>query len=253
MPEPEGDSEREKESGEIPTDELANYTNRDPDTGNEAGRKTYGPVQSRPGGTSVPSQAIGGVGSPGRSGWEVPVSFVEGDPDRPYVLGRVATSTVSVAALVLSIVAVGALILHTGPVGPMGAAGSIGPTGAQGPQGPAGIPGANGTAGSTGPQGPPGAPAAVLWAAVDSNGTLYDGSGVTSVQPSSTAPGNYSVTFDRTVSACGYSVSGGSWPGSGPRAVTPVTLELAASPDSVVVLTDPGAPTPGAFYVEAFC
>jgi hypothetical protein len=51
-----------------------------------------------------------------------------------------------------------------------------------------------------GPAGPAGAPATALWAAVDASGNLMRGSHATGSVLGPT--GNYTVTFDRDVSAC---------------------------------------------------
>lgn len=257
MPERGPESKPEQDQGEVPYDELENLSERDPNSPLTEGQRTYGPVRTSSGTVAGPTKpSVPPTPPVGRQKWETQVSFLDGDPDRPYVLGSVWPKALSILAVALAIGAIAAAIEIPGPAGSTGAPGAEGAAGAPGAQGPIGASGANGSAGGagpTGPQGPPGAAATVLWAAVDSNGTLARGSGVTSVQPSSSAPGNYTVTFNRPVNACSDQVTAASWPGSGPRAVTPVTLELSASPDSVYVLTDPGTPAPGAFYLDVFC
>jgi len=81
----------------------------------------------------------------------------------------------------------------------------IGPTGSTGPTGASGPTGTTGTSGPTGPTGTAGAPATALWAIVNSDGTLRQGSHAVSA----TKVGNesYFVTFDQDVSACAYEVT----------------------------------------------
>lgn len=257
MPERKPESNEDRDGAEIPTDLLESISEKDSNQGSPLGRRTYQPVKGSSATVAGPSKSTSLPTAPGKAPkWEQSVSFETGDPDRPYVLGKVWNKVLSVAAIALSVAAIAAALALPGPVGPPGIHGATGATGGVGPIGPTGAIGANGSSGGAGPAGPPGpagTPATVLWAAVDSNGTLYHGSGVTSVQGSSTAPGNYTVTFNRAVAACSLEVSAGSWPGSGPRAVTPVTLEVAGSPDAVAVLTNPGAPAPGSFYLDVFC
>ena len=99
-----------------------------------------------------------------------------------------------------------------GPVGPQGPAGlagqpgAVGPPGPEGPQGPAG---AQGPAGPEGPQGPPGPKGdpglALLFAAVNADGTVARASGGTSVTRAEA--GLYDVAFDRDVAGCVYAAT----------------------------------------------
>jgi hypothetical protein len=72
-----------------------------------------------------------------------------------------------------------------------------------GPQGPAGADGRPGPKGETGPKGdagPQGEPATNLFAAIGADGSLVHGKGVTA--STSTGPGHYWVTFDRSLAGC---------------------------------------------------
>jgi collagen type I alpha len=94
----------------------------------------------------------------------------------------------------------------TGAQGVTGESGATGTTGAQGATGESGATGAQGATGATGPAGPggppgePGPPATKFFAEVTADGTLINGSGVSSVSEVST--GNYTVTFSQDTSGC---------------------------------------------------
>lgn len=96
--------------------------------------------------------------------------------------------------------------------------GAQGPRGAQGSPGPKGARGATGATGATGKTGPqglkgePGAPATALWAVVEGNSKptptfVAKSPAAVSVTRLGELPGVYTVTFDRNVSACAYSVT----------------------------------------------
>jgi hypothetical protein len=92
-----------------------------------------------------------------------------------------------------------------GPAGLAGAPGSTGPAGPIGQPGPAGPAGAPGSTGPAGPAGPAGAAANGLWAVVNNDGTLRQGSHV--VSTTRVGERQFGVTFDQDVSTCAYVVT----------------------------------------------
>lgn len=111
-----------------------------------------------------------------------------------------------------------------------GAQGPRGATGAAGAKGPRGATGATGPTGKTGPQGmrgEAGASATALWAVVEGNAkpnptfVAKSPAAVSVTQPGG-IPGVYTVTFDRNVSNCAYSV-------------TPVDVDVMVSADTTAL------------------
>jgi hypothetical protein len=140
--------------------------------------------------------------------------------------------------------AVAACHCQRGPRGPKGARGATGDTGPQGPQG------------AQGPQGPAGA--APLFAVVDSDGTLFKGSGATTVQHS--VVGEYVVTFNRNVDECAaVAAPGGHKTGTGPPATPQGIANSSTNGNTVIVLTrflqTPSgiAPADRSFHLEVLC
>ncbi|MCJ2564404.1 MAG: collagen-like protein [Candidatus Thermoplasmatota archaeon] len=136
----------------------------------------------------------------------------------------------------------------TGPQGLQGLQGIQGDPGPQGLQGPQGI------QGDPGLQGPPGTPATVLWAVVESNGTLARGSNVVSTNYEGV--GWYTVRFNQDVRACVYVATLGytGFLGVAPPGSITVVGEF-ADPTGVWVATDDmtGTDTDRSFHLAVFC
>ena len=83
-----------------------------------------------------------------------------------------------------------------------------GATGATGAAGTAGAAGAAGATGAIGPKGDKGESATALWASVNPDGTLRNGSGVASAGRYAGPPtGSYLVTFNRDISGCAWTAT----------------------------------------------
>lgn len=114
--------------------------------------------------------------------------------------------------------------------------------------------GLQGAVGPVGPQGPPGTPATVLWAVVESDGSLARGSNVAST--SWIMLGRYDVRFNQNVRGCIYVATVGDTdfltvPPPGTVTVTGLT----ASVNGVFVATwdMAGAPEDRAFHLTVMC
>lgn len=126
----------------------------------------------------------------------------------------------------------------TGPAGPAGTMGSTGSTGATGPTGPAGAPGVAGAASAFGNAG-------VLWARVNSNGSIAAQSGVSDVDHGS---GPYDITFSRDIAACAILVS--------PLTSSAITASVSSGPSQQVArvtLRSDVSTVESAFSIAAFC
>lgn len=190
----------------------------------ERGRQTEAYTNARPGDqpsdTGPETKATGQAprrppSGPSESS-EVTAAFDHGDVRRPYTIGATPNSSrgvdriLTLLALAVAVSALGAAVVLHGPS--------------------------------------PSGSALVLFAAVDSNGTVAEQRHVASVSISSST-GDYNVTFDRNVSSCTYQANPGQWPGSGTPAASTLPYRTAADPASVFVHTG-GA---GAFYLSVSC
>lgn len=180
------------------------------------------------------------------------------------------STAMAALAIVIAIAALAVNFVIPGPTGPAGATGatgatgptgSTGPTGPQGPAGAAGVNGTNGTNGATGPQGPAGVNATALWAVVNDNGTLANGSShvvATDLVSGGSFPGAYEVVFDQNVSSCAYTASlgiPGNQFGGDPPAGFISTAGRSGNTDGVFVQTwdTTGTATNESFSLAVFC
>jgi len=120
--------------------------------------------------------------------------------------------------------------------------GPRGPRGVRGPEGQHGETGPQGATGPAGPQGPPGAGG--LFAVVDGDGSLFDGSGAVSVQHN--VAGEYTVTFNRNVDDCAAVAAPGGHKTTGPPAI-PVGIANTGTNGSVVTVLTRVVQPPGIF------
>jgi len=134
-----------------------------------------------------------------------PGSQTQPPPIAPAVgMGSKLGTALGAVAIVLALVAVVISAVGAGHTGTQGPAGPQGPSGAQGSTGAQGGAGAQGTPGGSGPQGPPGAAATALWATVEANGSVANGSGINRTTTTSPTAGVYDVLFDQNVRGCAY-------------------------------------------------
>ena len=147
-----------------------------------------------------------------------------------------------------------------GAQGLQGERGDQGDPGAQGLQGEKGAKGDPGLAGAEGPQGPPGESAEILWAEIDTDGSIARGSGVTSVVKNAT--GRYRVNFSRAIVSCAVQATLTGWTKSahdesGEVSVT-VDRAVQAAHAGVTTFNSGDAPLGEAyqdrgFYITVFC
>lgn len=170
-------------------------------------------------------------------------------------------------AIVIAIAALAVNFVIPGPTGPAGAAGAAGQQGIQGIQGVQGNPGTNGingtngTNGINGTNGLNGVNATALWAVVNADGSLANGSShvVSTAQVGGGFfNGTYEVIFDQNVSSCSYSatlgIPGNEFGGS-PSPGFVSTAGRSGNVNGVFVQTwdSTGTPTNESFNLAVFC